>query len=37
MFTDHKTLQYINIQGKLNKIHSKSVEFLQSYFIFIET
>jgi hypothetical protein len=31
LFTDHKVLQYINNQGKLNQKHSKWVEFLQSY------
>jgi hypothetical protein len=31
LFTDHKTLQYINNQGKLNQKHTKCVEFLQSY------
>lgn len=31
MFIDHKALQYINSQGKLNQRHSKWVEFLQSY------
>jgi hypothetical protein len=31
LFTDHKALQYINSQGKLNQKHSKWVEFLQSY------
>ena len=31
MFTDHKDLKYINIQGKLNQKHTKWVEFLQSY------
>jgi hypothetical protein len=31
LFTDHKALQYINNQGKLNQKHSKWVEFLQSY------
>jgi hypothetical protein len=30
LFTDHKALQYINNQGKLNQKHSKWVEFLQS-------
>jgi hypothetical protein len=28
---DHKSLQYINNQGKLNQKHTKWVEFLQSY------
>jgi hypothetical protein len=31
LFKDHKSLQYINIQGKLNQKHTKWVEFLQSY------
>jgi hypothetical protein len=31
LFTDQKALWYINNQGKLNKKHSKWVEFLQSY------
>jgi hypothetical protein len=31
LFTDHKALQYINSQGKLNQRHSKWVEFLQSF------
>lgn len=31
MFTDHKALQYINSQGKLNQRHSKWVQFLQRY------
>jgi hypothetical protein len=31
LFIDHKALQYINSQGKLNQKHSKWVEFLQSY------
>jgi hypothetical protein len=30
LFIDHKELQYINSQGKLNQKHSKWVEFLQS-------
>ena len=35
LFTNHKALQYINDQGKLNQKHSKCVEFLKSYsFIF---
>jgi hypothetical protein len=28
---DHKSLQYINNQDKLNQKHTKWVEFLQSY------
>lgn len=31
LFTNHKALQYINSQGKINQSHSKWVEFLQSY------
>ena len=31
LLTDHKALQYINSQGKLNKKHSKWVDFLQGY------
>ena len=30
-FTNHRALQYINSQGKLNQRHSKWVEFIQSY------
>jgi hypothetical protein len=30
LFTDHKALQYINSQGKLNQKHFKWLEFLQS-------
>ena len=30
-FTDHKALQYINNQGKMNQNNTKWVEFLQSY------
>jgi hypothetical protein len=30
LFTDHKALQYINNQGKLNQNHTKWVEFLKS-------
>ena len=28
LFTNHKAMQYINIQGKLNQRHSKWVKFL---------
>jgi hypothetical protein len=31
LFTDHQALQYLNIQGKLNQINLKWVEFLQIY------
>jgi len=31
LFMDHKSLQYISNQGKLNQKHTKWVEFLQSY------
>jgi len=31
LFTGHKSLQYINSEGKLNQNHLKWVQFLQSY------
>ena len=31
LFTDHKALQYINNQSKLNQKHSKWIELFQSY------
>jgi hypothetical protein len=34
LFTDHKVLQYINSQGKLNQKHYKWIEFLRSYMFF---
>jgi hypothetical protein len=32
LFMDHKALQYIKNQGKLNQKHTKWVEFLQIYY-----
>jgi hypothetical protein len=36
LFTDHKSLQYIKNQGKLNQKHTKWVEFLQSYYFVLK-
>ena len=31
LYIDHRALQYLNSQGKLNQRHRKWVEFLKSY------
>lgn len=36
LFTDHKELQYINSQGKLNQRNYTCVEFLQIYTFFLK-